>query len=146
MNPNGSWSPNRSIVMSMLIADTLYVRVGAVRQPPVDAAAAVGAIAENTEGTVTIHAAMTGTPASAIATATGLRRRWNAETAGRATTDSTTRLVRSTTGWAAAAFHKPWLTEAPRSKPTAWCAAWASPPATPTNECSGVMIAASGAN
>src|SRR5256885_5320421 len=119
MNPNGSWSPNRSRVMSMLIADTLYVRVGAVRQPPVDAAAAVGAVAENTVGIVIIHAAMTGTPANAIATAPGLRRRWNAVPAGWATMDSTTRLVRSTTGWAAAAFNKPWLTSAPRSRPAA---------------------------
>src|SRR5262245_14024437 len=116
--------------MSMLIADTLYVRVGAVAQPPVDEAAAVGAVAENTDGTVIIHAAMIGTPANAIATAAGLRRRWNAEPSGWATMDSTTRLVRSTTGWAAAAFQKPWLASAPKSSPAAWCAAWASPPET----------------
>src|SRR6266540_3443129 len=111
------------MVMSMLIADTLYERTGAEAQPPVDAAAAVGAVVANIVGTVIIHAAMTGTPANAIATAAGPRRRWTAEPTGWATMDSTTRLVRSTTGWAAAAFHKPWLTSAPTSKPAAWCAA-----------------------
>ena len=62
----------------------------------------------------------TGTVPIAIATTAGPRRRRMVTGASAvASTDSTARVARSTTGWAATAFHRPWLASAGMSKPTA---------------------------